>query len=1443
MLGCVGSRDKTGLQPSTVQPCSILFQSRSADSISFEFCIQATTATPFLTSQVTCRFEFLEEGTFGSSWSILHNAKWRPAGTPEVVFEGDEEAIPAVYASSPGLGTAPIRLAGTVPAPGVDDAVVADETAPSEDRIRRMRCSVDIPDLKAEKTYVFRVLARSGEREQHNISNEVKFRTSERPMLEAGRLNFLGRTADSIEVSLRVADPEGAPISACEVQFRPDSMMSGWDSAMLDVCQSTGASSFLDSTESPLWKGTLCKLLGNTNYKMRARAQNAVGWSWEHTPDVVYCTSDKPDAPEQVVCLRRHPDSATLSFVVKDPDGAPVTSYTAFVHGAFGYSLHTQCKFRSVPAVVGSDGRYHSATRKGLCIVQGLQPDTEFCVRISSHNGVGSSRQMSQPVQFRTAKCPSTVGEASVQVGPKAFALTWEMQDPVGAPVVQLQLEYSADSVFSSWDTVDAKPVALLTESGDNVDINRLAAAVVVSRVTGASSVVRRWHVQIDNLERETGYQLRARARNSVGWSPTYSSTINTRTSDRPPQAYGVRCRSRHPTGVWLEATVDEVLGTSAVEGIAVEACGSFSWIEVQDVECKRSDGGAAPNKSNWSVFVPLGLTPGVIHELRLWAVNLFGRSSKPSLNCACKTSDKPKQPDKLTCIHRLPHSLYLEWNVPDPEGAPVRRFEVQYRSDQAFTSWHTAACADTQRQAPPRECAWRCVLEELDAMTTYRIVLRALNEVGWSDCSSEAAFDTSGLPQLTGPCPDVFRVTDPSAATAEAAMREASDATASADDLPGLPADGASFMVDLQLEDPDGAPVLACMMRGKDSGPWTLASRMPDRPSTAPQEGGRNMPISRWCAILPWLPDMQRCSVSVKAANAVGWSLTKDHRAIPIRRGIGRLQQAVSDLAATAEHTSLLEASEDLLLGSCSTLDLVSAEVRRTLVLQEEAQQRVLASLHEAASRHDKAYLTALSLHGNHLGQRIQVLQEVAQHLDPEQSAFGENHGAELTAQLQEAMHRQTLVQDAQKAATVLALLLQGYIWLETAWRTELLSMMSDIAKARNSIPESGGGVLMQWIAQSQAWSESFRAKVGEALPEGLARAAQLLATLASGRKLAQLEYVRADLEACLTLVSAAERQLRKLRHSHRILCAAEASKSHDFEHKGALKKIEATALGLVTMLVLPLPGTMELGALHIGMLWLSGDPSNSHIAVEHPTGQPLAAMLERLGSSPPPRSAVILAGWASGGHKGVVLVHNATARRITVHVLPGEQETFASKVGSKFAEAHPYVRGAAMAMSQKQGGDSVAVITPTDVALIQVPDQNNIRLEFSYGTSGHVEKAVGRASVCQGAAVSFMCLDGGVQISNSHGDNFVVEDSTIRVVNNDLTSVAVSLYRPVELRKHFESALSVTPLKPGEVKHLPLPQPCIGCIFELEVRREGRKCEYSEVRPGQCLVIDSAG
>lgn len=1348
MLGCVGTRDKA-LSCSTVEPFVVRGIAKSCDSATVEFGLQGVGDNE-VPVDVTCNVESLEAASFRNTWAPLPGATWH--------------------------------------------YLIPDSGSESKHR-GKIRCVAIVPGLQPEKDYTFRIVARGAYKELPSYSTSFIVRTSDRPKAESALLLCSRRWADCIEVEWPLADPDGAPVQECLAQCRTDMVFSSWFSqASMDTVEVSTAEG------CRRWRGRICGLSGSNAYRIRAKARNAVGWSSECSPELTVRTSDLPPAPTALECVRRQPTSVTVRMLLEDPEGAPVQGCSLQLHGFMGYADHQQYRFlRMPPSEAILDGRPGKKVQTALCIVEGLQPETEYFLRLWARSDAGTATQSSLPLQVFTSERPRPPLQFSVKVGPRTIEMDFELTDPVGAPVTACEVEYSKDSMFGTWKPAHAEPVAVL--EGGNVrteEAPKMAAVTVLSGALAFASTARRWRARIDGLERETAYALRVRPVNSIGPASCHSHTERAATSDRPCSPQGLRCVARLPAAVRLEFRVPEVLGTAPVSQIVIEEASSLSWTELQEVEVSKLDKGL-PGFSYWSVLVSLGMEPAVTHRLRAWALNDFGRCSEASEVCACRSSDRPDVLPNVSCVERLPHALVLGWSATDPEGAPVCRFEVQSRRDQVLAGWHSADCADTVRCAVSdsfvRGYDWRCVVGQLEPASTYRFCVRAMNEVGWSP------WYTTEIPSIDH---KPFQTSVPPPLPKAVVVHSVSDASGTEKQL----------LVDVLLPDSEGAPVTACMVKCRSS-IWTLCRR------------DRKLGVGRWRAAVPSREEVKDKGVAlvrIRAANAVGWT---NH------------EQTV----AVTPQTNMLSTVQD-----SGSVDLVYREVQKALEAQFRATERLAQIALDATSRGDHEHAALLAKHRVETSKCHEVLAEVQQQVGSALSAPGEDQGAVLVAQFTQSLARRKLVPNAPAAAKILSLLLRGWMWLETTWRSEFDSLSKGIEKAMKGASASGGRILLHWVKQHQAWSQGFDDKVSETLPEGLACAGQLLTTLASGRKLEHFESVRNDLNACLTLVAAAERQLKRLRNSHRVLAAAESASVHDFQAKGLLQKIESTALGIVTMMVLPLPGSIEVGTVGIGMMWLEGDAANSHLAMQHPTGVPLAPMLERLGSCPPPRAAVILAGWASGGHRGVVLVHNSTPRRITVTATPDKTSSLGAKAFAKLKDAHPMVKLVGYAMTESDGGDHVATILPTDVVLIQVPDdasgsgQVQARLEFSYGPATHSEKTVGWAVVKPGSALSFVRLDSSLQVSNGEGENASVEEGTIRLVNNDLAAVTVSVYRAPEKQTHFESALLTESLEPGDERRVPLPQPCAGCIFQLEVKHAGKQKAVCEVRAGQCVTIDSA-
>lgn len=106
--------------------------------------------------------------------------------------------------------------------------------------------------------------------------------------------------------------------------------------------------------------------------------------------------------------------------------------------------------------------------------------------------------------------------------------------------------------------------------------------------------------------------------------------------------------------------------------------------------------------------------------------------------------------------------------------------------------------------------------------------------------------------------------------------------------------------------------------------------------------------------------------------------------------------------------------------------------------------------------------------------------------------------------------------------------------------------------------------------------------------------------------------EQTMRDLFALKSLRVACDHQLRKLQRALELLAvSAQAGKSshsvstggaHSFPEVSVTDKLSQTALGLILTMVMPVPGSVEVGVASIGALWLEGDSAGKHLVVEHP-------------------------------------------------------------------------------------------------------------------------------------------------------------------------------------------------------------------------------------------------
>ena len=103
--------------------------------------------------------------------------------------------------------------------------------------------------------------------------------------------------------------------------------------------------------------------------------------------------------------------------------------------------------------------------------------------------------------------------------------------------------------------------------------------------------------------------------------------------------------------------------------------------------------------------------------------------------------------------------------------------------------------------------------------------------------------------------------------------------------------------------------------------------------------------------------------------------------------------------------------------------------------------------------------------------------------------------------------------------------------------------------------------------------------------------------------------ENTMRDLFALKNVRVACDHQVRKLQRALELLASATAISSnsvaggaHSFPEVSVTDKLSQTALGLILTMVMPVPGSVEVGVASIGALWLEGDSAGKHLVIEHP-------------------------------------------------------------------------------------------------------------------------------------------------------------------------------------------------------------------------------------------------
>eukprot|EP00927_Polykrikos_kofoidii_P049690 TRINITY_DN43713_c0_g1_i1.p1 TRINITY_DN43713_c0_g1~~TRINITY_DN43713_c0_g1_i1.p1 ORF type:complete len:1369 (-),score=195.73 TRINITY_DN43713_c0_g1_i1:196-4302(-) len=428
--------------------------------------------------------------------------------------------------------------------------------------------------------------------------------------------------------------------------------------------------------------------------------------------------------PRELRQIGRTVDSVTLRFSLRTADG------DAFSHEPTDYHVErfdSSSWFTQWTPI--EDAQFRDKSPLYSVTVSKLPVETTLSLRVVVRGFPHETPAFSEACLCHTLLRPSSAIPLIVtERRPDRFVLEWLLADPEGAPVEECEVELGENCWMSSWRLV-AGGLQLVEASGIDKTSN-------IERH-------RRWKCDCVGLESSTSFKVRARARNCIGWSAEWSPELVCQTSDVPAKATDLICDERTPESLRICFRFEDPVGAPVVDCQA-EIEGLMGW-KPRTTFFKRDTAalttiarGAVPTGSaakleRGSCLVS-GLAPGTDIKLRLWLQNEAGLARIASAPLLCRTSDRPNVAIVPTYTVLSTQAVVVEWDIDDPEGAPVLGCELDYAFASFMSSWITVAAVSTGK-ALPRVSArhWKAELHGLVVDVTYIVRVRACNGGGWS--------------------------------------------------------------------------------------------------------------------------------------------------------------------------------------------------------------------------------------------------------------------------------------------------------------------------------------------------------------------------------------------------------------------------------------------------------------------------------------------------------------------------------------------------------------------------------------------------------------------------------------------------------------------------------------------------------------------------------------
>lgn len=659
---------------------------------------------------------------------------------------------------------------------------------------------VEVLNLDAESDYTFRVA--------QNTDLQVMASTASRP--QAPQVRVMRRRPGGLAVQV-VPQTSLLANLECELQWHKASAMGTWSSKIVKCEDGWGVCEVL-----------LGDLASCSDYRLRARLRNAVGWAEDFSAEAFGRTSESAGAPSDLRLAARHPGRVILECSLADPEGAPVTSLEVQLCG--------QVAWRDIPSTsTAATASWDwddlgGGPQRVVQVEVALPSDQVSQLRVWSRNIVGRSLLPSPALLCQPSSRPGAVSELRCpRRGLGSLQLDWSTYDPEGAPVRECSVEFWQEDAM--WPTTQQ------------------VTDVVRTRQDGPSI----WKASLEGLQTETSYVVRVRSRNEVGWSEEPLKLPDFRTADRPEAPTDLHCGDVTATSIQLHFDLRydsaQLAAVPGLTGIWVEQAFALSWQplsaeRVEILEAVTADGeGGGPAILRARVRLQ-GLEGDSAYAFRVWPENKVGRSLVPSPALDCRTSPKPQPPTKLSLDLLGPNHARLRWRVADPSGAPVSGASCEVAAQSMFGAWQPVAGPRPQRAG---RNLWTQIVLSLEPAKEYMFRVKAQNASGsseWSEALVWSMPTPATISQL-----ELQRLVDaPSTGTAKKST--------------------AALMLTFHVTAPTAAPVAVCSALCHSAGRKVVAKR---------SEG-------KWVAFFPGVDvDPLANRFRVEAANAVGWSTCEE--------------------------------------------------------------------------------------------------------------------------------------------------------------------------------------------------------------------------------------------------------------------------------------------------------------------------------------------------------------------------------------------------------------------------------------------------------------------------------------------------------------------------------------------------------------------------------------